>query len=224
MDKRKIRNGNKYIKDDAGEGVFSRDPDRLYREYANLRYSIYDSWKRNFNSEAGREELMSHIDEQFIRLVREYDITSEVDFPGYIKAKLNRRVIGYLQRRIKPVSDGEVPHEFIEELRESEGHNAPMDTLAGIDLAEFIFSRIRMNDIEQRIMEIWLSSDYRTLASIGEELSRDFGISMTKTRSTIKILRLKISEVLKLYNSEDKSAILESEHTAEYWKEKFKNG
>src|SRR5699024_11352639 len=33
-----------------------------------------------------------YIDEQFIKLVKEYNIRSKVDFPGYIKAKLTLRV------------------------------------------------------------------------------------------------------------------------------------
>lgn len=74
-------------------GVFIRDVDKLFHQYRNLRMSVYNTYKGYLSADpVTQDELRSYIDEQFIRLVKEYDIGSDVDFPGYIKIKLHSRV------------------------------------------------------------------------------------------------------------------------------------
>lgn len=87
-----IRNGNRFITEEKGRGVFPRDVDRLFQQYANLRHKVYNTNKEVFRDEATRQELKSYIDEQFVKLAKEYEINGEVDFPGYIKKALNLRV------------------------------------------------------------------------------------------------------------------------------------
>src|SRR5690606_39735877 len=50
------------------------------------------SYAGSFADDATRRELRSYIDEQFVKLVKEYDINNPVDFPGYIDKKLKLRV------------------------------------------------------------------------------------------------------------------------------------
>jgi|SRR5699024_3713957 len=89
----KINNGNRFIKNTTETtGVFLRDVDKLMHQYTNLRLSVYSQYKEYLPDPVSQEELKSYIDEQFIRLVKEYDINGPVDFPGYIKTKLNYRV------------------------------------------------------------------------------------------------------------------------------------
>ncbi|AID17841.1 RNA polymerase sigma factor [Bacillus phage JBP901] len=89
-----IWNGNRFIvSTEETTGVFIRDVDKLFHQYRNLRMSIYNQYKGYLSSDPiTQDELRSYIDEQFIRLVKEYDIGSDVDFPGYIKIKLHSRV------------------------------------------------------------------------------------------------------------------------------------
>ncbi|QEG13711.1 putative RNA polymerase sigma factor [Bacillus phage vB_BspM_MarvelLand] len=88
-----ILNGNRFsVNTEESTGVFLRDVDKLLHQYKNLRNSIYNQYKSYLADPISRDELKSYIDEQFIRLVKEYDIGSDVDFPGYIKIKLNYRV------------------------------------------------------------------------------------------------------------------------------------
>ena len=89
-----IRNGNRYVREQEGTGVFVRDVDRLYVQYTNLRHKVYNSYKDNFSDEATQQELKSYIDEQFVKLTKEYEINGDIDFPGYIKRMLNQRVRG----------------------------------------------------------------------------------------------------------------------------------
>lgn len=88
-----ILNGNRFVVNtNEATGVFLRDVDKLMHQYRNLRLSIYNSFKEYLPDPTSQAELMSYIDEQFVRLVKEYDINGPVDFPGYIKTKLMYRV------------------------------------------------------------------------------------------------------------------------------------
>jgi hypothetical protein len=88
-----ILNGNRFVMNtDEMTGVFLRDVDKLMHQYRNLRMSVYNQYKDYLPDPVSQGELRSYVDEQFIRLVKEYDINGPVDFPGYIKTKLNYRV------------------------------------------------------------------------------------------------------------------------------------
>lgn len=92
-----------------------RDPEKLLEQYQPLINSVYSQFKGNFTHSIGpqsymqgargqtnkdipdtfaQSDLKSYINEQFLRLVKEYDPNGGVDFPGYIYAKLSRRVLG----------------------------------------------------------------------------------------------------------------------------------
>ncbi|UJJ74684.1 hypothetical protein Goe25_01350 [Bacillus phage vB_BsuM-Goe25] len=88
-----ILNGNRFmVNTSESRGVFLRDVDKLMHQYRNLRLSVYNQFKGDLPDPVSQEELRSYIDEQFVRLVKEYDINGPVDFPGYIKTKLTYRV------------------------------------------------------------------------------------------------------------------------------------
>lgn len=88
-----ILNGNRFLTNtEAHTGVYSRDVDKLFIQYKNLRMSLYNQYKGYLSDNATRNELWSYISEQFVRLVLEYEVNGEVDFPGYIKNKLELRV------------------------------------------------------------------------------------------------------------------------------------
>ena len=90
---KKASNGNRYVIDVDGIPVdFERDLDSLLKKYTNLRWSLYHRYAGFLSNDFERQELREYIDEQFIKLVKEYNIRSKVDFPGYIKAKLTLRV------------------------------------------------------------------------------------------------------------------------------------
>lgn len=82
------------------DNVYPRDKKALYKAYKNLRKAIIKEQQGNFSISGSSNQVLDHsrvadlnayIDEQFIRLVQEYDIHSPVDFPGYVKAKLSLR-------------------------------------------------------------------------------------------------------------------------------------
>lgn len=156
----KIRNGNRFISDEGGSGVFPRDTDRLLREYTNLRKKIYNTYKNVFNDEATRKELSSYIDEQFVKLVKEYDINSPVDFPGYIKIKLPLRVKQTFvknQFRDKGREWLTTEEDEIEQMLETTENYMNELSIEDRDLREFVFKGTHFNPIESEIITLWLN-------------------------------------------------------------------
>lgn len=74
----------------------------LYKQYSKLRHKLLRqemyrfAYKDNVTGKvvydkAKVDDLKSYIDYQFVKLVKEYDPNSAVDFPAYIKKKLTLR-------------------------------------------------------------------------------------------------------------------------------------
>lgn len=70
----------------------SRDVDTLYERYLPLRLALYRDFNSYLPSKASKEDLVSFINEQFVRLCYEYDVSGDMDFAGYIKTMLTLRV------------------------------------------------------------------------------------------------------------------------------------
>lgn len=188
-EEKEIRNGNRFITETHGKGVFPRDVDRLYHKYSNLRYKVYNTHKDSFNSEASRKDLKSYIDEQFIKLTKEYDINGEVDFPGYIKKALNLRVRhSYVKGR------------FRDTARERLGtQDNEVELLLGIDdssqadiedaeLIESLLSKANFSEIELAVFQQLIQGTVRD-ARIITELSENYGVSKKAVKDAIKNVR-----------------------------------
>lgn len=181
---KKIRNGNKYIIENEGKGVFSRDVDRLFNEYTNLRHKIYNDKKDYFNDAATREELRSYIDEQFVKLVKEYDINSPVDFPGYINRKLKARVNGvfvhstHRDRKRERLADNEGD---IEELLPSDSTDIDTHVLMSFeddDSVQQIFKGVTLSVVQKLIVGMWISGEPNQ-SKIVNYLSKHYKIKRT---------------------------------------------
>ena len=85
------------------EYEFTRDVDRQWLQFEPLRKSIYRKLAASVPSTADKEDLVNFIDEQFVKLVKEYDPMSGVDFPGYISKMLLIRAKGLY---VRPVNRG----------------------------------------------------------------------------------------------------------------------
>lgn len=146
-----LLNGNRYVINTGEDsGVFLRDVDKLFLQYKNLRMSIYGQFKGYLSDPVSQKELMSYIDEQFVRLVKEYNINGPVDFPGYIKTKLTQRVkYSYIKgeyrdrnRVFVPKNDFDVTN-LIEKQPSTE---AELDYYATI---EYVLKDVKLSDIEK---------------------------------------------------------------------------
>lgn len=188
-EEREIRNGNRFITEVHGKGVFPRDVDRLYHRYANLRYKVYNTHKDSFRSEASRKELRSYIDEQFIKLTKEYDINGEVDFPGYIKKALNLRV-----------RHSFVKGRFRDSARERLGaEDNEIETLLGTDtssqeeiedaeLIDDLLSKAKFSPVELAVFSYLLRGKVKD-ANIIKEVSAKYKVSQKSVRDAIKNVR-----------------------------------
>lgn len=199
----KIRNGNRYVLDSSGKGVFARDTDRLFIEYTNLRKKIYNRHKDSFSDYATKAELRSYIDEQFIKLVKEYEINSPVDFPGYIKKKLPLRVReSFMHGKFKDKGREILTKEDsdIEEMLESvEIYNEL--TLEDIDLRDFVFATGDFSDMEVDVINLWLEEKL-TDAAIVRKLVAEYKCNKREVERTMEELRIYVKNKITAYNKD----------------------
>ena len=187
----KIRNGNRFVEEsEDGRGVFSRDVDRLFLEYTNLRKKIYTTQKYKFPDEATRRELESYIDEQFVKLVKEYDINSPVDFPGYIKTKLNLRVKQVFvkgryrdqDREQLTSNDWDIENMLADEQLQAyhkERHN---------EMLSYLIADTNLTDVQKGILNVWLSHPL-SQTKVTTEIVNQFGLSRKEASKEINELK-----------------------------------
>ena len=112
--------GNKYIGSSGSNLTFQRDPEKLLKQYSNLIHKMGKRFGNIKMTYAERQDLYAYISEVFFDLVREFDMSNGMDFPGYIAKMLPTRIRGsYLdsiqdyKEHISPLKD---PTHSIEEL------------------------------------------------------------------------------------------------------------
>lgn len=201
----KIRNGNRYVVDDSGRGSFPRDYDRLFLEYTNLRKRIYAEHRSAFSDTHMQNELSSYIDEQFIKLVKEYEVNSPVDFPGYIKKKLGLRVSeSFMKSKFKDMNREKVMKEdyTLDQLLEDQ-EDVSVGNMDDIDLMSYVFSDTsQFTAIEMTIIKLLLSTKYtekQVISMAAKEHKRDPG----ETGRILKDLQEYIKNKIRAYNYED---------------------
>lgn len=185
-----IRNGNRYVREQEGTGVFVRDVDRLYVQYTNLRHKVYNSYKDNFSDEATQQELKSYIDEQFVKLTKEYEINGDIDFPGYIKRMLNQRVRGtFLKNKFRDNNRERLGKEE-NEVELLMGYSSEIDPdVAFRELVEEVFSDVHLSDIERAILNLWINTDLKDREVIIQVTSEQ-AISVQAVQLAMKELRI----------------------------------
>lgn len=192
-----VYSGNRYVY--SGEGntpIFERDVDKLFVQYENLRNNIFYSYRKNFeNDYTTQQELKSYIDEQFIILVKEYDINSKVDFPGYIKTKLYARVSQSFVRGRRRDAGREVLEKVDYQIQDLlDNHHFREDDYSMELLLEDIFMNRETTEVEEAIILYWiaLESDVTTK----QEVSKLYGMTQVAVGETMDELREYIREQL----------------------------
>lgn len=112
--------GGEYIGGSNHNLKFQRDPAKLLKQYSNLIHRMGKKFGNINMTYAERQDLYAYISEVFIDLVREFDMSNGMDFPGYIARMLPTRIRGsYLdptqdyKKHISPLKD---PNKSIEDL------------------------------------------------------------------------------------------------------------
>jgi len=196
-------NGNRFsVNTEESTGVFLRDVDKLLHQYKNLRNSIYNQYKTYLADPISRDELKSYIDEQFIRLVKEYDIGSDVDFPGYIKIKLNYRVknsyIKSVFRDSQRVFVTRNAFDVSNLLEQTPSNDEELDYYAAL---EYALKGVELDDMEKQVLFYIIQelSDVQIEQNIRDSNPNE-KISSSLVRSKIKnmqtFLKTKLRESL----------------------------
>lgn len=153
-----MNNGNRYVIDTEGvKHDLNRDIDKLMHNYRNLRYALYYRYSNHMDNYVKKEELLEYINEQFIKLVKEYNIHSEVDFPYYIKSKLTMRVRNSYVKKNKDRDANVVfgnDNDTLETIIESKGSELGMS-----DLVSYLFEGVEFTDIENELLLQILTND-----------------------------------------------------------------
>lgn len=138
-----------------------RDVEALFFQYRNLINRIYSQESTRFVYGMGRykyvdkvkqDDLYSYIVTEFVKLVKEYEAHSPVDFPGYIKEKLilrtrhsylkklfkdwDREALGGDGFEVEQMYEKESPAEFNDKYKDS----PLIDDLAKTDLEQLILT------------------------------------------------------------------------------------
>lgn len=187
-----ILNGNRFVVNtDEGTGVFLRDVDKLLHQYKNLRLSIYGQYKDYLPDPISQQELRSYIDEQFIRLVKEYDINGPVDFPGYIKTKLNYRVKhSYIRGEYRDRKRVFVPKNDFDVSNLIESSPMMDEELDYYEAIEYALHGVELTQMEREILFYILREDKDTqIESTIHKMYKDDKVSLATVRSTVKRMR-----------------------------------
>lgn len=200
-----ILNGNRYlVNTNEATGVFLRDVDKLMHQYRNLRMSIYNQFKDYMPDPVSQSELRSYIDEQFIRLVKEYDINGPVDFPGYIKTKLTYRVKhSYIKGEYRDRQRVFVPKNEFDVSNLIEKHPSNDAELDYYEALEFALSNVTLSDVEKEVLFYILQE--MTNSQIEKKIKKNHPrerLSSATIRKTIEemqdFLKTKLKESLEM--------------------------
>ena len=115
-----------YVGGNTKKIEFLRDPNQLLKAYDNLIRKMGRKFSKPTMTQAEREDLYAYIKEVFIDIVLEYDMSSEVDFPGYVIRMLPARIRGsYLDKvqdykyHISPIKNDNVSIESLADMQYS---------------------------------------------------------------------------------------------------------
>lgn len=109
-----------YIGEHGKNLTFLRNPTQLLKQYHNLIHKMGRQFGAVNMTNAERQDLYAYISEVFVDLVKEFDMSNSMDFPGYIARMLPTRIRGsYLdsvqnyKKHFSPIKDG---NKSVEEL------------------------------------------------------------------------------------------------------------
>lgn len=185
--------------------VLERDVDRQYAKFEPLRKRVFYSNRVVNGVQVDPGILKSYIDEQFVRLVAEYDIGGTIDFTGYI-AKLLPFRVHYsfakkeVNRTIKQSLIGDDNVNFISDLQQEDSNDIILeeqDLIVHL-ISEFIVSKDGYDKSELRESVLKRLSQGQSLPSITRELTTKTQYSRNAISNEIKDLRNDFKEFARI--------------------------
>lgn len=181
-----------------------RDAEALYHQYHNLiarlikdEYSrfTYVDGSKTVTDDIRVADLESYIQYQFVKLVKEYDVHSPVDFPGYIKSKLTLRtkhsfVKSYFKHQARELytETGDDEEEFghLQDTTNSEPDFSY--------ITEQAIDKIKPTELERKVIYLWSTysdKDSQVYDLLYKE-DNDFTLSKTAFLELTKDLRARL--------------------------------
>lgn len=188
---------NRYVVDPTITDL-ERDVDTLLEKYKNLRWALYHRYARALSNGAERQELQEYIDEQFIKLVKEYNIRSGVDFPGYIKSKLTLRVRNSYVKKNKKYKKTELlgnKDNTVEMLSEQ--------LVSGVnesDVISYVFEGVDFNDTQKLLLHYLLDDGFYEDSSIIRLVSEELAVQRKDVSKELEELRTYIKFKIDAYH------------------------
>lgn len=211
-----------------------RDANELFMKYRNLRNGLLSSKRRMWGQSIDgafsdmswvKDDLYSYINEQFITLVNEYDVHSNIDFPGYVKNKLGLRTQhSYIKSYYRHLNR-EIPSSTSSSSDEDDDNNqSPLDVKSSTTpdtlVTENIYAWVDNLDIDTDSLSkldwdiIYFWSEWTGTVSntkaMAKEMSANYDYEYADILNEMSQLRLRFSrKVKKIGSSPQKEKLIE---------------
>lgn len=203
FDNKRMRDMGSRYTPSGSDNIYARDVDILWKMYNPLRRSIYKRVASKLSNESDKEDLISYINEHFVRLVKEYDVASEVDFPGYVKTLLTFRTTSSFISGIAKVYNKEesigIQEELDAQLHDENGVDIDEEEVMEYydDFLKFVMERYPFTDMELSILEHIMVDD-RSLA-IARDIREEYSISQKEALASVESLRERLKKYVEEY-------------------------
>lgn len=197
--------GSRYTPE-GSDTEYGRDVDRLYAQYKPLRLAIYKRVASRLYNQSDREDLISYINEHFVRLVKEYDVTNGVDFPGFIKTLLTFRAMNSFISSLNRVYNKEESSGIQEELEEKLGYSEDSPSEYDImeyydDFVTYVLKNYKLTPIEVELLEGIITNERNVVLS--RYLRRNYDMSQKEALETIKEFRTRLLTYFDEFNRQE---------------------
>lgn len=165
----------------------SRDVDTLYEKYLPLRLALYRDYNSYLPNTASKEDLVSFINEQFVRLCYEFDVSGDMDFAGYIKTMLTLRVKhSFVDKEYRTRTKEPVGIEADIRLQASDGSIAEKDfEILQAEFVDMLMSSADLTAIDKEI--ITLLMEVKSARIVESTLSKKYKGLITRADITLRV-------------------------------------
>lgn len=180
---------------------FVRDVDTLFSQYKPLRLRIYGELSNHLRNASDKEELTGFINEHFVRLVKEYDPSTEVDFPGYIAIMLPMRARYSFMNSLKRVYTREDTSEADDEVLsylETLSMDVPSDELE--EVLMYIYKSVHVDEIEGSVIAGFIEGLTPTM--IERRIRDEYNMEIADARERVQDVKEAMKAILTKYINE----------------------
>ena len=196
--------GSRFSFDTNSDMELIRDIDRNYSKYLPLRLAIYGSNLEVRGHRVDPTELTSYINEQFMRLTLEYDPSSPIDYPGYMKLMLPLRVRHSFVKPYLVQQGTEESTDSLEMFVKSGTYGSSNNEINSLEIIEYAISELDLTKLDKQILEEVIYE--KTPREIAKDLSSP-DHSEDEIKDAVKQLRKQLGEIYQKYQRLSSSSV-----------------